>query len=353
MLSDITLAEALSPKRFHLILLPTEKCNFRCTYCYEDFAVGRMKPGVIKAVKQLLARRIPNIDNLTLSWFGGEPLLAKDIMLDIGEFAQRICAEHGVSLVGHTTTNSYLLTPSLLEQLMAISHAEFQITLDGDREWHDRTRVLANGAGTFEKLWTNLQSYRSIAGHFQIFLRLHVHRDNVESMKRLYERLNRELLDDPRFSAGFHKVSWLGSRPISENLLEEPDYLEALAYITGDSQAVRQPGSGISEYHITEYVCYAAKPNSLMIRANGRIGKCTVAIDDERNDVGRLNEDGTLNIFEERLRKWFAGFANPTLETLGCPLANLEPLRPSEVAVSVRDIRIADTLQPRPAKVTA
>lgn len=22
----------------HLILLPTEQCNFRCTYCYEDFS---------------------------------------------------------------------------------------------------------------------------------------------------------------------------------------------------------------------------------------------------------------------------------------------------------------------------
>lgn len=353
MLSDITLAEALSPRRFHLILLPTEKCNFRCTYCYEDFAVGRMRPAVVTAIKRLLERRIPNIDALTLSWFGGEPLLARDIMLEIGQFAHQLCLEHDVSLLGHTTTNSYLLTPPLLQRLVAIAHREFQITLDGDQDWHDRTRVLANGAGTFEKLWTNLQSYRSVAGPFQVCLRLHVHRDNVESMKRLYERLKCELLDDPRFTAGFHKVSWLGSRPISENLLEEPQYLDALSYITGDDRAVREPGSGISEYNLNDYICYAAKPNSLMIRANGRIGKCTVAIDDERNDVGRLNDDGTLNIFEERLRKWFAGFANPTLETLGCPLATLEPLNPSEVAVNVRDIRVADTLQSRPASVTA
>jgi uncharacterized protein len=324
-LSDAALAEALSPKRFNLILLPTERCNFRCTYCYEDFAIGRMTPMIVSAVKRLLERRIPALDTLAVSWFGGEPLLAKDIVLDVGTFVHELCIKHGIKLLAHVTTNSYLLSAALLEELMRVSIREFQITLDGDQEWHDRTRVLANGGGTFEKLWTNLQSYRGVSGAFQIALRLHVHQDNVESMKRLYNRLQQELLHDPRFSAGFHKVSWLGPQPIKERVLGEREYLEALAYITGGSTAVERPDSGISEHHLTDYICYAAKPNSLMIRANGRIGKCTVAIDDERNDVGRLNDDGTLTIFQERLRKWFAGFANPTQESLGCPLSNLEP----------------------------
>jgi len=34
----------LNPKSLELTLYPTEKCNFRCVYCYEDFALGRMTP---------------------------------------------------------------------------------------------------------------------------------------------------------------------------------------------------------------------------------------------------------------------------------------------------------------------
>ena len=34
------LAAAISPRVQELILLPTEKCNFRCTYCYEDFKIS-------------------------------------------------------------------------------------------------------------------------------------------------------------------------------------------------------------------------------------------------------------------------------------------------------------------------
>ena len=36
------IAYSLSNEYLHLIVLPTEKCNFRCTYCYEDFLNGKM-----------------------------------------------------------------------------------------------------------------------------------------------------------------------------------------------------------------------------------------------------------------------------------------------------------------------
>lgn len=60
-----------------------------------------------------------------------------------------------------------------------------------------------------------------------------------------------------------------------------------------------------------------------MVRANGGIGKCTVALGDARNDIGRLNEDGSLDISNEKLRRWFAGFSHLSEQTLGCPLSVL------------------------------
>ena len=71
MLSESTIAEALSPRILSLILLPTEKCNFRCTYCYEDFAIGRMQPSVVRGIKALITHRVPHLDRLNISWFGG------------------------------------------------------------------------------------------------------------------------------------------------------------------------------------------------------------------------------------------------------------------------------------------
>ena len=324
MISDLTVARALSPKNLELIILPTEKCNFRCTYCYEDFAIGKMKQPIVSGIKRLLENRVPELHNLTISWFGGEPLLARDVVEDIGTFAHDLCAASNVYFDAGFTTNGYLLEPELFKSLVQISHRQYQITLDGDEEWHDKTRILANRKPTFQKIWSNLLAVKLCDGDFNITLRLHVHRDNVDSVKRLYRRLNEELLTDKRFSVYFHKVSDLKpGHTIDEGVLDRDRYLEALAFIMGNKETPKD-GKAASEEHLDGYICYAAKPNSLMIRANGGIGKCTVALSDGRNDIGRINEDGSLALSNEKLQKWFSGFADRSEQTLSCPLSTLQ-----------------------------
>ncbi|WP_187388420.1 radical SAM protein [Xanthomonas albilineans] len=324
MLSETIVAEALSPRIFSLILLPTEKCNFRCTYCYEDFATGRMQPKVVDGIKALISKRVPSLDRLNISWFGGEPLLAREVVMDIGQHAHATCAQHGVAFNAGFTTNGYLLEPDLLQRLVQLRHREFQITLDGDADWHDKTRITANKGGTFQKIWSNLIAYRALPSDFAISLRLHLHQDNIDSVKRLYTKLHRELLDDPRFSVYFHKVSNLNpSSRIEETVLPRDRYLEAIAYITDNAERTKNSERPISEEHLDGYICYAAKPNSLMIRANGRIGKCTVALNDDRNDLGKLHADGTIEIANDKLRLWMNGFSDLSEQSLGCPLSSL------------------------------
>lgn len=324
MISDLSIAEALSPRALSLILLPTEKCNFRCTYCYEDFSIGRMQASVISGIKALLNNRIKEIDRLSISWFGGEPLLAKSVVLDIGSFAHNLCNNYGVNFQAGFTTNGYLLDFDLFKSLLRISHVDYQITLDGDEEWHNKTRVLANRKPTFDVIWSNLVSYKRARENFSITLRLHVHRDNVESLRRLKKRLEKEILDDPRFRIYFHKVSNLSSDfVINETVLKRDEYLSAINYISDGQQIQKAPVGAISEEHLDGYICYAAKPNSLMIRANGTIGKCTVALNDGQNSIGRIKSDGTLDIENEKLRVWMNGFATLSEKTLSCPLSEL------------------------------
>lgn len=324
MFTEALIANALSPRLFSLILLPTEKCNFRCTYCYEDFAVGRMQPKVIGSIKKLIERRISSLDCLTLSWFGGEPLLAKDIVFDIGTFAHDLCAANGVAFNAGFTTNGYLLTPDLFKSFQLISHNEYQITLDGDAEWHDQTRVMANKGPTFDRIWSNLSAFKRIDGYFKIRLRLHVHGDNVESLKRLYAKIQEELIDDRRFQIYFHKISNLSAEGgIKEKVLDRSAYNEALQYITGGHSLTPGSRGGSSEQQLVGYICYAAKPNSLLVRANGGIGKCTVALYDDRNNIGQLKEDGTIDVANEKLSRWLNGFSTLSEKALGCPLTSM------------------------------
>lgn len=350
-LDAATLAAALDNRALHLILLPTEACNFRCTYCYESFALGRMRRDVVEGVKALLTRRADELEQLSLSWFGGEPLLAFDLIEEIGGHALELANEHPhLALEANVTTNAWKLDRRTFERLLDLRVSQFHVALDGPREIHDRERVLAGGGGTFERIWANLRAARELDRPFQIVLRLHVDRENHERLPELVERCRDEFGDDPRYSIYFKPLSRYGG-PGDETLpvLEDGERERILAQLEACARGLAERSSStanplastdgapamvgapataprtlaVGGGHAPTEVCYASKANSLVVRADGRLSKCTVALDAPENDVGRLNADGTLTIDRARQKRWLRGLASGDTRELFCPLLGL------------------------------
>lgn len=337
-ISKAKVALSLDSRILELILLPTEKCNFRCTYCYEDFLLGKMPNSVRNGIKNLIRRRADSMKVLRLSWFGGEPLLAADVILDIADFAQSSGAANDFVVTGGLTTNGYLLTDDTLRRLSRVNHRSYQITPDGDREDHNRTRLRADGRGTFDEIWKNLVGMSQSHEPLDVTLRIHVSANNQDSIKRLLSRINDELAPSGKFRIHFHRISNLGGDG-GKSVVELPwnEYKRVLDDLGGRTSVQASSEVALSE---EGEICYAAKPNSLLIRSDGRVGKCTVALSDPRNDVGILAEDGTIQFVDERLRLWFEGFRNFDPGVLGCPLSTLpqldertNPLSPIELAL--------------------
>ncbi|NVI84315.1 radical SAM protein [Janthinobacterium sp. BJB401] len=313
----------LDPNHLQLILLPTENCNFRCTYCYEDFEVGRMKDDTIKAIKILIRKRLSKIHSLSLSWFGGEPLIAKDIVKDITAYAQQAAAEAGAVFYADITTNAYTLNKFTFESLAELGIRSYQISLDGDKIEHDKTRKLTSGNGSFSKIWSNLISIKSSKLQFQIVLRIHLHKDNVESVKLLLDKIYHEFYSDERFSIFFKAVGdWGGDRVKEMNLM-----MSSAEVIAGLNTYLTQLGWYLPRtsevIESTVRACYAALPNSFVIRADGSLAKCTVAFNDERNGVGKINSDGTLTIENKAMQSFMRGFQSMNPLDLLCPIKEM------------------------------
>ncbi len=109
-LFEAELAGGIRDDWLHLIILPTEHCNFRCIYCYEDFSIGRMRPPVIPGLPLLVEPRVQELSPHSSSTYAGEPQLARAVVEDI---SAHICALQerypGLGYVGDMTTNAYLL----------------------------------------------------------------------------------------------------------------------------------------------------------------------------------------------------------------------------------------------------
>jgi uncharacterized protein len=316
--------QAFNPSHLNLILFPTEQCNFRCTYCYEDFEIGRMPPGVVGGIKALLDARIDSLTSLVVSWFGGEPLLAPDIIRTISDHIQSR-AHAALDYRANITTNGYLLSAERFDELLACGVRVFQISLDGYGEVHDRTRHRADGAGSFERIWNNLKVIQqSQRQDFTILVRVHFFPDNRAGLEVLARALNQQFGDDLRFQIYFKDVGKLGG----------PNDETFATYSSGECHSIKEEldrlvhnRDQVYSLDATQpYVCYAAQANSIAIRADGSLAKCTVALNDSRNHLGRITEAGALNVDTDKWRLWLAGFARGECDwgELSCPYDRMQ-----------------------------
>lgn len=314
----IQLRDSLSPNRLHLIVMPTEACNFRCVYCYESFRLRRMEPGVVQGIKGLLSRRAPGLRWLQIGWFGGEPLLARDIMEDVLDHVAGLRNEHpAMRFASDATTNAWELTPVVLERLARRGLTRFQVAFDGPREWHDRKRVRPGGRPTFERVWGNLAACRGSSANFRMMVRLHVSAENLDSMGIFLDEYQREFGSDPRFELYIRGLSRLGGpNDAALPVLEER---EGRRIIEGLRREAAARAIRLADMGPEAAVCYAARANSFLIRADGRVNKCTVALEHPSNQVGWIRPDGTLELRSERIRPWMRGFGTGDARNLSCP----------------------------------
>ena len=327
LLSRQSILSCIAEDELHLILLSTEACNFRCTYCYEDFQNARMAPWVVQGVKRLVSRQASNLRKLRISWFGGEPTLTMGIIEEVMSHIQRtIQRQPGIQLFCDTTTNAYLLDRSRFEAMLGLGVTVYQVAFDGPPEVHDRMRVLAGGAGTFARIWTNVCAMQKTQETFTVVIRLHVDPENMNAVPKFIDKCAAVFAGDRRFKLFIRKRSRLGGA----NSSCLPVFAEAESMEVSEMLSRRAKALGLQAITAEERqrACYAASGNSFVVRADGRLNKCTVALEHPNNQVGRILEDGTIVVDEAKMRQWMRGLWARSEEQLRCPMVGYaEPAR--------------------------
>lgn len=313
------LAASLRDDLLELILLPTEKCNFRCTYCYENFSNGQMNPSIVSGIKSLIKRHINNQRALFVSWFGGEPLLALPIIEDISSCILSTIGEQTTfHYKANMTTNGYLLNLSTIRRLSKLGINKYQISLDGPELLHDQTRIRANGNGSFNQIWDNLLAIKGGATPVQIRLRIHLTPDNLSFMPDFLTQVQEAFLDDKRFSVLLKPIAPFGGP--NDNTMSFLDQKQQENILSDLKSMLLTSGTRSDSVSIpTTDICYAAKHNSVVIRSNGNLCKCTVKLNDPSNIIGQLLPDGTLQIDPARQKPWFRGWKARDTSILACP----------------------------------
>ncbi len=151
--------DAISGK---LILNLTDRCNFKCKYCVErgdlyyepsDRCLGKMTREIgFNAIQDFLFQRKRSVvKEVEIVFFGGEPLIEMNLLVDLIEFAKK--THKGLSmrpcLVLKVATNGTLLNKTNVRYFVK-ENICLQISLDGPKEIHDKFRHNIAGLGTFK-----------------------------------------------------------------------------------------------------------------------------------------------------------------------------------------------------------
>ena len=176
-------------KSLALTLVPSFGCNFDCPYCFEDKHPSVMNENIQEAVLRLVDDRLSKIDQLTISWFGGEPLVGKKALVRLSHAFIERCQRFNVKYTASIITNGYLLTEQTCQQLKKARISSAQVTIDGPPEVHNRMRPLVDGSGTFWQIITNL--HHAIK-YFSVGLRVNLDAENVHDAEALLQILASE-----------------------------------------------------------------------------------------------------------------------------------------------------------------
>jgi uncharacterized protein len=169
-------AEQYASEAVGLTICPTLACNLACTYCFESCFRGFMDEPTQQAVAQFAQQLLPQRGgSLHVTWYGGEPLLALDVIENLTNKLQEACQSSQASYEASIITNGTLLTAEVAARLQALHITHAQVTLDGPPEVHDQRRPFRSGGPSFARILENLQQAVSI---LPIALRVNVDRSN-------------------------------------------------------------------------------------------------------------------------------------------------------------------------------
>jgi len=170
----------------------TDHCNLRCSFCYaaDGWQRGADMGHICQAIDWFLSLpRTAEQRNVTITFYGGEPLLAWEELQDAVAYGNR-CAEK-VQVKWTVVTNGVLYTLKRAQWLRD-NGVTVAVSIDGCAAAQDTHRVFPDGTGSHEVVYKNIRELR-VAGIAPHKVRMTVTPANVQWFSESHRFLAEDL----------------------------------------------------------------------------------------------------------------------------------------------------------------
>lgn len=282
----------------NLVLHVAHACNLACGYCYAEQGLYKGNAMLLTEEKArgyidwLWDQRDPDVPQLGITFFGGEPLLNFPVVKAAAEYARQKAADTGQSVRFGITTNGTLITEEIAEFLEQIG-AVVTVSLDAVGKTNDRLRPFHSGRGSYDLI---LQRIRPLLDRRIAVARATITKVNLDVVKTV-----ETLLDEGFVEVGCSPVD--AKNPAYD--LDGADYAKLLEgfqvltkrYVDAAAEGRKFGWSNIANIlkavhngHNKEYPCGAGL-QMVAASPDGKLSLCHRFVGEEDFQLGTL-EDG-------------------------------------------------------------
>lgn len=262
-----TMQEKPLPKTGFTVFTTTD-CNARCFYCYE---MGRSRVAMTERIAHDAAAymlRVSGGKELSITWFGGEPLYNRAAI-------ETICDDlraAGRPFRSKMASNGYYLTPDTARTAREQWNLKYvQITLDGTKEIYQRSKAyIERDPNAFERVLDNIAG--TLAEGIRVSIRLNMDSRNADDLRNLVILLGERFAGDKNLQVYPALLKeYVGAiHPFAdeEETFANFRFLQETIDLAGLKRNSKQGSK------IYGSICMADSDACEVILPDGRIGKC-------------------------------------------------------------------------------
>jgi len=282
--------QTLWPTYYRLMLLPTYRCNQACWYCVQEHRHVDMTEETVRRLKKHVDRVLAekNLNSFYLTWFGGEPLLATR---QIESFSKKLFKAYQGNYSSDIITTGFPVSGSVVDTLRTGHINDIQITIDGDKENHNKVKFTNQCNDTFSRIIDNIDYISSQIPSINCIIRVNVTKENINDIPFLHSKLS------ARFA---NRNIWLSPSLVMQNGCACSEQLfssDEFRIITKEWwEKYKIPTKWI--YGIDRTECAIRKPSSIVVLPDGSICRCWEVTCDQEYTIGKLLSDGSITLTE-------------------------------------------------------
>ena len=298
------------------VIQPSANCQLGCNYCGQKHTKHNLSNPDIEVLYEHIIKKITSgkFRGLNILWYGAEPLMSFSNIVSLSKKLIEYCDKNNIKYSSSMITNGVNLKLNIFKQLAKDCKVNsYQITLDGDKDIHDKQRMTKKNIPTFDIIYQNIKNavnddyYKEF--DVMIGIRCNITVESSKGINKLLEKLKADQIHD-KIHINFEPVHDWGKNEAHKIGFTKEEFAEKEIDWFLD---LKEMGFKVPELipHRIYSTCMITDNESELIDAYGNISYCwetTYTPHYENSDyiIGTINRSG---VYSERskqpLRNWY------------------------------------------------